>query len=141
MDQGSSNIKEINMNTQALSAYQQISVHTQVEGASPHKLITMLLDGALERTQKAKVAMKSGDVATKGELIGRAIDIVGSLDAYLDLEQGAEIAENLSALYEYIVLKLFEANNNNDANLLDEVVTLLTEVRDGWKGIEGVAED
>ena len=141
MDQGSSNIKEINMNTQALSAYQQISVHTQVEGASPHKLITMLLDGALERTQKAKVAMKSGDVATKGELIGRAIDIVGSLDAYLDLEQGAEIAENLSALYEYIVLKLFEANKNNDANLLDEVVTLLTEVRDGWKGIEGVPED
>lgn len=129
------------MNTQALSAYQQISVHTQVEGASPHKLITMLLDGALERTQKAKVAMKSGDVATKGELIGRAIDIVGSLDAYLDLEQGAEIAENLSALYEYIVLKLFEANKNNDANLLDEVVTLLTEVRDGWKGIEGVPED
>lgn len=129
------------MNTQALSAYQQTSVHTQVEGASPHKLITMLLDGALERTQKAKVAMKSGDVAAKGELIGRAIDIVGSLDAYLDPDKGGEIAENLSALYEYVVLKLFEANNNNDANLLDEVVTLLTEIRDGWKGIEGLAED
>ena len=45
------------MNTQALTAYQQTSVHTQVEGASPHKLITMLLDGALERTQKAKLAI------------------------------------------------------------------------------------
>ncbi|MDB2316400.1 flagellar export chaperone FliS [Luminiphilus sp.] len=129
------------MNTQALTAYQQTSVHTQVEGASPHKLITMLLDGALERTQKAKLAMKSGDIATKGELIGRAIDIVGSLDAYLDLEQGGEIAENLRALYEYIVLKLFEANTSNDSDLLDEVVTLLTEVRAGWKGIEGGAED
>jgi len=129
------------MNTQALTAYQQTSVHTQVEGASPHKLITMLLDGALERTQKAKLALKSGDIATKGELIGRAIDIVGSLDAYLDLEQGGEIAENLRALYEYIVLKLFEANTSNDSDLLDEVVTLLTEVRAGWKGIEGAAED
>ena len=63
------------------------------------------------------------------------IDIVASLDAYLDMEAGGEIAANLQSLYDYMVQKLFDANRHSDTNELAEVEHLLLEIKDGWIGI------
>jgi flagellar protein FliS len=119
----------------ALGAYKATKNQTGIEDASPHTLITMLLDGALERTAEAKGALSRDDVATSGEAIGKAIGIVDSLRVSLDGEQGGEIAHNLSALYDYMTRRLLEANATKDADMLGEVAGLLKEIKVAWDQI------
>lgn len=123
-------------NAAALKQYQQTSVHSGVMDASPHRLIQMLLDGALSRILSAKGSIKQKDIVKKGEQIGSAISIVEGLKASLDFNQSGDISNNLDALYEYITRLLLQANINNDADLLDEAGKLLSEIKMGWDAID-----
>lgn len=114
-------------------AYGSSALQTEVEVASPHKLVLMLFDGALQAIRLAKVQMAQGKVAEKGQLIGKAVSIVDEgLRNSLDIAQGGELAVNLSGLYEYCTRRLLQANLDNDAAALDEVSALLDEVRSAW---------
>ncbi|MEK1904960.1 MAG: flagellar export chaperone FliS [Pseudomonas sp.] len=119
----------------ALRQYQTVNTQAQLADASPHRLIQMLMEGGLSRLAQAKGAMLHGQIGVKGELIGKAIAIIGGLREGLDQKQGGEIASNLDSLYEYMVSRLSEANMNNDAVLLDEVADLLRNVKSGWDAI------
>ncbi|MBD7978344.1 MULTISPECIES: flagellar export chaperone FliS [Pseudomonas] len=119
----------------ALKQYQQVNTHAQVSEASPHRLIQMLLAGALDRIAQAQGAMSRDQIELKGMLIGKAIDIVGGLREGLNLETGGELAANYDRLYDYMSRRLIEANRKNDAKILDEVAGLLREIKAGWDGI------
>ncbi len=120
---------------QALNAYRNVGTQSAVEGASPHQLISLLLDGALDRIASAKGAMERGDAGTHGSLIGKAITIVGNMRACLDHEQGGELADRLASLYDYMERRLLEASSTADVAMLDEVSGLLREIKVGWDGI------
>ena len=94
----------------ALKQYQSVNTQAQAVDASPHRLIQMLMEGGLTRLAQARGAIERGQLAQKGELIGKAIAIIGGLRDGLNFEQGGEIASNLDALYEYMVSRLLEAN-------------------------------
>jgi len=127
---------EIMMNgTTALKQYQQMSAHGGVMDASPHRLIQMLLEGALARILAAKGHMKQHNMAKKGESIGSAISIVEGLKSSLDMKQGGDISKNLDALYEYINRVLLNANVKNDVSLLNEAGKLLSEIKLAWDAI------
>lgn len=115
--------------------YSQIGTTTQAEAASPHMLILMLLNGAIDKISAARGFLERGHVEQKGRHIFWAVSIVAGLRSCLDLEKGGEIAENLQRLYDYIERRLMEANTRNDPALLDEVVGLLRTVKEGWEGI------
>ncbi|GGH94495.1 flagellar export chaperone FliS [Pseudomonas fluvialis] len=119
----------------ALKQYQTVNTQAQVFDASPHRLIQMLMEGGLSRLAQAKGAMERGQVALKGELLGKAIAIIGGLREGLDLRQGGELAANLDSLYEYMSSRLLQANRSNDVAIIDEVAGLLREVKSGWDGI------
>ena len=123
----------------ALRQYQQVNTDAAVLGASPHRLIEMLMDGALERLASAKGHIQRGELARKGELIGKTIAIIGGLREGLNTEAGGEIAANLDNLYDYLQRHLLEANLKSDSSILDEVASLLREVREGWNAIGGSA--
>ncbi len=116
----------------AIKQYQQVSVNSSVMGASPHRLVQMLMEGVLERIALAKESMKRNEIAMKGQNIGRAINIVGGLQGSLNKEAGGEIAENLNNLYEYMINRLLIANSQNDESILDEVSSLMIEIKMGW---------
>jgi flagellar secretion chaperone FliS len=116
----------------AIKQYQQVSVNSSVMGASPHHLVQMLMEGALERIALAKASMARAEIAMKGQNISRAIDIVGGLQGSLNREAGGEIAENLSNLYDYMAGRLLVANIQNDESILDEVSGLMIELKMGW---------
>ena len=80
----------------AMKQYQQVSVHSGIMDASPHRLVQMLMEGVLEKIALAKGNMANKQVAGKGENISRAIGIIGGLQASLNYELGGEIAENLN---------------------------------------------
>lgn len=121
---------------QFAGAYHQVGVQTMVSGASPHGLVALLFDGFMAAVQRAKGALRSGDVAAKGQYIGHAVRIVDEgLKAALDLKAGGKLAADLSDLYAYVCLRLTQANLNNDEAALDECVTLVTPLRDAWQSI------
>ena len=119
----------------ALSEYKTIGVKSGVEGADPHQLIGMLLKGAMGKISEAKAAMAGGQIALKGEAVGRAIAIVEYLRVSLDPGIDAAFSEQLGELYRYIETRLLEANLRNDAEALDEAQALLRELSAGWAGI------
>lgn len=119
----------------ALRQYQTVNTQAQVFEASPHRLIQMLMEGGLSRLAQARGALERGQVALKGELIGKAIGIIGGLREALDLDKGGELALNLDSLYDYMVARLVEANLKYDAAMLDEVAGLLRNIKTGWDGI------
>lgn len=123
------------MNAYAMKQYQTVNVHAQVTEASPHRLIQMLFEGGLQRIAQARGAMQHGNIALKGELIGKAMGIVSGLRDALDVDKGGEMANNLDSLYAYMLKQLSMANLKNDPALLDEVAKLLREVKEGWDAI------
>lgn len=122
-------------NMKGASQYKQVGAQTGVESATPHRLIQMLLEGALEKINLAKGYMQRGDVALKGTHISWAISIIDGLRMSLDKEAGGEIAANLDALYDYMGRRLVEANLNNDPAVLVEISGLLLEIKSAWDAI------
>lgn len=119
----------------ALRQYQQVNTQSGVAYASPHRLIQMLMEGALERIAVAKGCIQRQDIAAKGEQIGKAIDIIGGLRDGLNMDAGGEIAANLDALYDYLQRRLLEANLHSDLAILDEVADLLRPIKEAWDAI------
>ncbi len=120
----------------ALRQYQKVGAQAQTSEASPHRLVQMLMEGGLDRIAQAKGAMSRRDIAAKGILIGKAIDIIGGLREGLDLENyGTPALRNQDNLYDYMQKRLTEANAKNDAMILDEVTDLLITVKEGWDAI------
>lgn len=119
----------------AVQHYSSVKVHSGVETASPHRLIQMLFEGALERIAQAKGAMAQRQIARKGELIGKAVAIVGGLQGSLNDKEGGSLAENLDELYDYIIRRLTQANFENNTAYLDECGRLLGEIKTAWDTI------
>ena len=122
----------------AYSAAQQYSTvrnQSNALDASPHRLIQMLFEGALERIAQAKGAMTQKQIPRKCELITKAINIVGGLQGSLNDREGGQLAANLEALYDYIIRRLTKANFDNDPEILDECGRLLAELKMGWDAI------
>ncbi|MFP5428934.1 MAG: flagellar export chaperone FliS [Gammaproteobacteria bacterium] len=119
----------------ALRQYQKVNGVAQTSEASPHRLVQMLMQGGLDRLAQAKGAIARKDVAQKGILIGKAIDIIGGLREGLDLENHADTLTDLDNLYTYMSRRLVEANVNSDPAIIDEVARLLITVKEGWDAI------
>ena len=125
--------------SKALKQYANVSKRTGVEDATPHQLIMMLYDGALESLMTAIGCIERKDFAGKGQALGKAITIVGGLQGFLDMEKGGDVAKNLDRLYDYIGVRLYDATLKNDVAIVNEVVGLLKTVREGWEGIRDEA--
>lgn len=117
---------------------QYANVHNEsgLTDASPHYLIQMLMEGFLARVNTAKGAMARSDMELKSVYISRAMAIVGGLNEAVDLEKGGEIAVNLRQLYDYIGNRLLQASCENDERILDEVTSLMREIKEGWDAIK-----
>lgn len=120
------------MTQAALAAYGAVKVHSAIEGASPPQLISMLFDGVSSRLNQSLTAIEAGEIAKKGELISQTISILEYLTAVLDEHKAPEVANNLQGLYRYMVTTLLNANIKNDPTAIQEVISLMTEVRDAW---------
>ena len=113
-------------------AYQKTDAYSGTMYADPHSLITQMFDGALTRIAQAKGAIARGDVASKAEMISKAVLIVGGLEGCINHKEGGELAVNLSRLYQYMSITLTEANIHDDIDKLNEVSALLLEIKSAW---------
>src|SRR5665213_186728 len=118
-----------------VAAYQSVSVHGNVAGADPHRLVLMLMDGVLERLAVARASIDRGEIAKKAQLLHSCTTLIAELRGSLDMKHGGELARNLGDLYEYMARQLIRANSESNVDLIREVASLLGEVRSAWVAI------
>lgn len=117
-------------------AYQNVAVQTAVGSADPHRMTLLLYDGAIEAIRLALAYIGTRRIAAKCEAIGKAVRIVEEgLKASVDRPAGGELAERLVALYDYITMRLLQANLRNDRKALEEAARLLADLRSAWAQI------
>lgn len=130
------------LNRNAASAYAQVGIETSVEAADPHRLISMLFEGGIKACKQAIIAMEANDIATKGALIGKAMDIIlVGLKAGLNMEAGGELSQNLSVLYDHMTYQLFLANTENQPEKIQHVIGLLEGLKDAWDQVPALLKN
>ena len=122
--------------------YNAVRNHGLVADASPTRLVQIMFEHILSHLAMAQKCMERikdnqpvSDVVAKGTAIGKASRLIGQLNGTLDMERGGQIAENLRALYVYMLSRLLAANLTNDTQIVGEVVKLIREIKTGWDQI------
>lgn len=117
----------------ALESYGTVQVVTGVATANSVELIQMLFDGLIDTLATARGHIEHGSIAEKSAALSRAGRIVVGLQGALDFERGGDLARNLDELYAYVTRRLFHINAHNDLQALQEVHTLMDDIRQAWK--------
>lgn len=121
--------------------YHQTASAAVAEEASPHRLISMLYDGVLERLAIARSSIAQRDVTAKLRAINGAMAIVEHLRLVLDHQAGGEISARLDSLYDYMLRRMTQANASNDADALAEVSGLIMTIKSGWDQIDPALQE
>ncbi len=123
----------VNPYNKYIKQYQTSNITT----ATPEKLMIMLFDGAIQFLQKAKIAIEEKNLQERALNIESARKIVRELMRTIDLENGNDVSKSLFRLYNKMAMKLIKANVSKNANLVDEVMTDMMNIRWGFqKAIE-----
>jgi flagellar secretion chaperone FliS len=105
---------------------------TSIESANKEKVLLLLYEGAIRFIKQAKEANDNKNIALRGEMIGRAYDIVMELCSTLDFKIGGDISKNLEQLYIYVLEELTRANITGDNKHFDNSLKILSILYDGW---------
>jgi len=116
----------MNMNAQAFTQYKKATYET----ASPEKLLIMLYDGAIRNIKNAQNAIANNDINLAHLQIMKTEEIIIELMSTLNMDY--EISKSLFNLYEYFYQQLVQANIKKDVELLKQVESFFSELRDTW---------
>lgn len=108
----------------------------QVNGLSQKELILMLYDGAIRSSEEAKVYFEEENFVESYQRIVKARTIVTELLRILNMDEGGAVAENLKRLYVHMIGRLIEANFTKETALLDNVLTILRDLRSAWAELD-----
>ena len=119
----------------ALAQYGQIKNDAQTTYASPHQLMLMLFDGAIEAMSMTVGAIQNKNFELRSKQSTRSITIINGMRDCLDMESGGELSDNLYSLYQYMAQELFRASFKNDADTIQNIQTMLKDIRESWEKI------
>lgn len=105
---------------------------TQIQTDDPLGLVVRLYDGMLAFLRRGADRIEARQLGEAADPIRRASDIVGELQAVLDMERGGEIARNLDRLYSFCRRRIMESHLQASPAGLREVARLLEPLRDAW---------
>lgn len=117
--------------TQASNVYHRTAIQT----ADPLQLIIMCYDGAINDLRQAKEMHQRNEMNDAYRRIRHAQDIITELLVGLDYERGGTIAGNLNRIYNFVLRQLIGINSRNDVSLYDDLVRILSNLREGWESI------
>lgn len=118
-------------NPNAIAAY----LAGNVTQADPAQLIVLLYEGAIYRIGQAVQEMEKQNALASGIALYRALAIIGELRKSLNLEAGGEIARNLDRLYLHMHEELVKGHLAKQAQPLERVRTLLTDLNSSWRQV------
>lgn len=124
------------MHHDAYSHYHADNLQAQTANASPVQLVLVLMDGLLEELARTRAHIEARRYEAKARALDKCVNILNGLSSALDLEQGGEAVANLARLYDYCAWRLYKAGHALEVGMVDEVVGLLTTIRNGWQGVQ-----
>ncbi|HOA41199.1 MAG TPA: flagellar export chaperone FliS [Halanaerobiales bacterium] len=124
----------------SVNPYQKYKT-AQYSIASPEQLLLMLYEGAIKYARQAQKDMEERNVEAANNKLKKTEDIISELMVSLNMDEGGEIAQNLYNLYDYMNRRLIQANIRKDPGLVDEVITLLTSLKESWEEVIGRARN
>jgi len=110
----------------------QAYLSQQLASLSPAKRVALLYDKAIASLRDAIQAIEAGDIERRWKSNKLACDVIETLWATLDVEQGGEIAQNLNRLYSFMLQHLPAVDFRNDPKPAEEVIALLEPLRQSW---------
>jgi flagellar secretion chaperone FliS len=116
------------MNHQAAQNY----LRTKVLTATPEQLQLMLYDGAIRFCEQARVGLANKNYEQSYNGLSRATRIINELTSSLKHELAPQLCGKLAALYNFVYLKLIEANVQHEMKSLDEALNILRYQRETW---------
>lgn len=121
---------------EAYGSYQAVNLDAQTSRASPVELVLLLTDGLLDELARARGHIVGKRYEQKAASIDKCVDIINGMASSLDFEHGGEVVANLARLYEFCAVHLQGAGIKLDPNMVDEVVRIISSIRQGWAGVQ-----
>ncbi len=115
--------------------YQMVDVDSQVEGASPHKLIAILFEELTKAIDILLAAQRVGNRAKVIDKQARASSILIALETSLDFRNGGEVAVNLAQVYRESRRLVQLGARGNDAAPIDQARHMIGEISEAWTQI------
>jgi flagellar secretion chaperone FliS len=113
-------------------------LENQIKTATPGRLLVLTYDAAIRFARLAAERMKEGRLDEQSANIIKVQNILLELMSSLDPQVDRQLAANLSSLYSYAFDRLTQANIHDDTGALEEVTSLLTELRETWAQAESM---
>ncbi len=118
-----------------INAYKSVGVKNDLAVADPHRVIQLLMQGALENMAKAKGAIERKDYATKSQTMSKAMTIIAALQNSLDMKVGGEVSQNLWSLYDFMLNHLMMASRESSIQKVDDVLEIMLKIKSAWDSI------
>lgn len=116
--------------------YHAVNLNAQTANASPVQLVLILMDGLIEELARTRGHIEGKRHELKARGLDKCVDILNGLSSSLDFDNGGEVVANLGRLYEYCAWRLYKAGVDLEVAMIDEVVGLLTSIRNGWQAVQ-----
>ena len=107
----------------------------ELENLDPAEIVARLYQALNQCLVATRQAIVDSDVKVQGEQCGRALAIITELQAGLNMDEGGEIAENLSSLYSYLVQEITRGNVGNKPDLIDNAIRTVEPLTEAWVGL------
>ena len=117
-----------------INAYKTNSLEADISVADPHRVISLMFQGLLERLAQTKGAINRRDYQVKSVTVSKSMALINGLQDSLDFSYG-KIPEDLFALYDYMKNRLLDASRDMDVAPIDEVMGLITTIKSAWEQI------
>ena len=120
--------------------WKEAYLESRILSANPLELVNLLYQGAIDSLHDARKYLAEGDIPARSQALAKATDILTELEASLNHQAGGSISIALADLYQYMRLRLLEANIRKDGAIMAEVQALLVTMAEAWKTIQKASE-
>ena len=121
---------------EAYASYHSTGLDAQTSRASPVELVLLLTDGLIDELARVRAHIVAKRYEQRANSINKCVDIINGLSSSLDFEGGGQVVANLANLYDFCTQHLHAAGVKQDPQMVDEVVKVLTTIRQGWAGVQ-----
>lgn len=104
-----------------------------ISGATPVGLVIALYDKLASDFRLAVDAIRADDIEARCQAVNHAMLVLGQLQDWVNMDSGEALAQSLVSFYQMLRARLLEASLKKSAELLEEQILLILQVRGAWQ--------
>lgn len=100
---------------------------------TPGELLLALYDGLFRFMNGARYCLEKNEKAKAREFLSKSHAILAELYTALDHSVNPALCANLASVYDFSMARLMDASREANVEYLEEVVRVLTPLREAWQ--------